>query len=361
MGGPGRSQAIAVPAPPLGRAAGARTGVSTGRAPRHRRRRTSSSGHASSADSPTMSPSYPATECPRSDAPPPGGRPSLRREASRREGRRPTRGGQRVAPALEERQRHPPFGVDKCHPGNLLLGQAQRAREDAVRSSPMSLSVSIHATVHCPRRSRSLWWFRRCRRRWAAGMVPSLAKASAREQDGLGVQGLVIQDRIENDRTPRAVASRFESDSPIRGAITWTQAPRLKTDARCQYDLAGGAGRSVSRHRLPSREAQRGECHRQLTELLLETSRASDEAPEFQPRPLESSLASIPGRRRVVPREVCGPAAAEPRGGQEQHSPGELAPRGALDDTNRQDMRWRRGAGRRGTSGQSPTIIRESV
>ena len=51
---------------------------------------------------------------------------------------------------------------------------------------------------------------------------------------------------------PRAVAGRFECDSPIRGAITWTRVPRLKTDARCQYALAGrlvGVCLDISFHR----------------------------------------------------------------------------------------------------------------
>ena len=56
------------------------------------------------------------------------------------------------------------------------------------------------------------------------------------------VQRVVIQDRVENDRAPRVVASLFESDSPIRGAITWTRVPRLKVDARCQNHLAGWLG-----------------------------------------------------------------------------------------------------------------------
>ena len=79
-------------------------------------------------------------------------------------------------------------------------------------------------------------------------MVP----AYAREQDGFDVQRVVIHDRVEKDRMPRAVAGRFECDSPIRGAITWTRVPRLKTDARCQYALAGrlvGVCLDISFHR----------------------------------------------------------------------------------------------------------------
>ena len=79
-------------------------------------------------------------------------------------------------------------------------------------------------------------------------MVP----AYAREQDGFNVERVVIHDRVEEDRTPRAVASLFECDSPIRGAITWTRVPRLKVDARCQYELAGRLGEvclDISFHR----------------------------------------------------------------------------------------------------------------
>ena len=82
-------------------------------------------------------------------------------------------------------------------------------------------------------------------------MVP----AYAREQHGFNVERVVIQDRVENDRAPRVVASLFESDSSIRGAITWTRVPRLKTDARCQYALAGrlvGVCLDISFHRRAS-------------------------------------------------------------------------------------------------------------
>ncbi len=48
--------------------------------------------------------------------------------------------------------------------------------------------------------------------------------------------------RVEEDRTPRAVASLFETDSTIRGAITWSRMPRLKMDARCQTNLAWTIG-----------------------------------------------------------------------------------------------------------------------
>ena len=79
-------------------------------------------------------------------------------------------------------------------------------------------------------------------------MVP----AYAREQDGFDVQRVVNHDRVEKDRTPQTVVVRFECDSPIRGAITWTRVPRLKTDARCQYALAGrlvGVCLDISFHR----------------------------------------------------------------------------------------------------------------
>lgn len=66
------------------------------------------------------------------------------------------------------------------------------------------------------------------------------------EQDGFGVERVVIHDRVAEDRTPRAFAGRFECDSPIRGAITWIRVPKLKADARCQDDLAGWLRRSVS-------------------------------------------------------------------------------------------------------------------
>ena len=91
-------------------------------------------------------------------------------------------------------------------------------------------------------------------------MVPAYARASAREQDGFAIQRVVSHDRFEKDRTPRTVVGRFECDSPIRGAITWTRVPRLKTDARCQYALAGrlvGVCLDISFHRRRTNAAPR--------------------------------------------------------------------------------------------------------